>query len=163
MAPTPVSPFSSSGTQAHLLQRVGQPLPARPRAGSPGDLLRLKGESRQCPPRSGQALSSRCCVRSRRASHPPLGRVRIAVPRLSLLDPRGGEPPALHTPGVGSLPLDTPAVDGRHLLRSVGRVPPSRVCLLEPPARSGGPGCGGASGPRSLRVRRLFPMRHGYL
>ncbi|KAJ1156623.1 hypothetical protein NDU88_009341 [Pleurodeles waltl] len=73
------------------MQRVGQPLPARPRAGSPGDLLRLKGESRQRPPRSEQALSFRSAyyVRGRRASPPPLGRARIAVPYLSLLDPWG--------------------------------------------------------------------------
>ncbi|KAJ1180810.1 hypothetical protein NDU88_006026 [Pleurodeles waltl] len=93
MASTPVSPFSSSGPQAHYLQRVGQPLPARSQAGRPDDLLRLKGESRQRPPRSGQALSScsACYVRGRRASPPQLGRARIAVPRLSLLDPWRGE------------------------------------------------------------------------
>ncbi|KAJ1153922.1 hypothetical protein NDU88_006680 [Pleurodeles waltl] len=117
----PCVTVSSTGPQAHHMQRVGQPLPARPRAGSPGDLLRLEGESRQRPPHSEQDLSFRsACYVRRRASPPPLGRARIAVPRLSLLDPQRGELPALHTPGAGSLLLHTPAADGRRLLRSVG-------------------------------------------
>ncbi|KAJ1119342.1 hypothetical protein NDU88_007528 [Pleurodeles waltl] len=133
MASTPVSPFSSSGPQVHSLQRVGQLLPARPRAGSPGDLLRLEGESRQRPPRSGQALSScsACFICGRRASPPPLGRARVAVPQLARSP--GGKPSALHMPGAGSLPFDTPAADGRHLLRSAGRVLPSGISVYLSP------------------------------
>ncbi|KAJ1131431.1 hypothetical protein NDU88_009768 [Pleurodeles waltl] len=60
---------------------VGPPLPAGPRAGSPGDLLHIKGESRQRPSRLGQALSPgfTCYSRGRRASPPLPGHARVAV------------------------------------------------------------------------------------